>query len=273
MKKEIAIIYMVAGISSRFGGKIKQFARIGPDNETLIEYSLNQALKSGFSKIIFIVGNLTEIPFKEKFGYNYQGIPVYYVLQKYNPKTRDKPWGTADAACSITEIIDCPFVLCNGDDIYGENTFRVLYNHLINKDSYNIDASVGYKIEEILLGEILVNRGVFNIKNNFVKSILEIFGINIFNYTDKGLNKDSLVSMNIYALHENTVFLLSELVRKFKEKNSNSRTIECLLPNIFTELIAQEKIKMKIYPSVEKWYGITSPIDEMIIKEELIRKK
>jgi dTDP-glucose pyrophosphorylase len=122
--KEVAIVYLVAGISSRFGGKIKQFAVVGSNGETLIEYSMNQAIKAGFNKIIFIVGNSTEKPFKEKFKDSYKGIEIKYAHQLYDPKERDKPWGTCDAICSAKNLINGAFVVCNGDDIYGEKPFR-----------------------------------------------------------------------------------------------------------------------------------------------------
>ena len=99
MEKEMALVYIVAGISSRFRGKIKQFAKVGRNGETLIECSLKQAIPAGFSKIIFVVGNKTEKVFKEKFGENYEGIPVYYAFQFYDESLRDKPWGTTDALC------------------------------------------------------------------------------------------------------------------------------------------------------------------------------
>mgnify|MGYP001614605345 FL=1 len=130
---DIALVYMVAGLSSRFGGKIKQFAKVGPKGETIIEYSLNQALPEGFTKIIFIVGNKTEKPFRDMFGESYKGIPIFYSQQKFNEEEREKPWGTADALCSAKDVINCPFVVCNGDDIYGAETFRILVNHLKNK--------------------------------------------------------------------------------------------------------------------------------------------
>lgn len=95
-----SVVYMVAGLSSRFGGKIKQFAKVGPNGETLIEYSLNQAIESGFKKIIFIVSKKTENFFREKFQFSYRGIPIYYAIQNFNDLERDKPWGTADALCS-----------------------------------------------------------------------------------------------------------------------------------------------------------------------------
>ena len=118
--KDIALVYMVAGMSSRFGGKIKQFAKVGPEGETLIEYSLNQAIPAGFTKIVFIVGNKTEKPFKEMFGDSYKGIPIKYASQNFDSASRDKPWGTTDALCSAKELLDCPFIICNGDDLYGK---------------------------------------------------------------------------------------------------------------------------------------------------------
>jgi len=96
-KQDISVCFLCAGVSSRFNGKIKQFAVVGINGETLMEVSLNQALKAGFSKIVFIVGNKTEIPFREKFGNSYKGIPVFYAVQKFDENERDKPWGTADA--------------------------------------------------------------------------------------------------------------------------------------------------------------------------------
>src|SRR3989344_9452907 len=99
---ELALVYMVAGLSKRFGGKPKGLAKVGPNGETLLEYSLNQALPAGFTKIIFIVGEKTERLFKEKFGNSYKGVPIEYAMQEYDSAKRDKPWGTADALCSAT---------------------------------------------------------------------------------------------------------------------------------------------------------------------------
>jgi dTDP-glucose pyrophosphorylase len=201
MTEETAIVYMVAGISSRFGGKIKQFAPVGPNGETLIEYSLKQALKAGFTKIIFIVGNLTEAPFKKMFGNNFQGIPIAYVLQKFH-SDRDKPWGTCDAACSAASLLDCPFVICNGDDIYGEETFRILFNHLKTSSEA---ATIGYKLINVLPEKGAVNRGMFRIDNNYVRKITETFNISQENFKSLNLSKDDLCSQNVFALHPETI--------------------------------------------------------------------
>ncbi len=265
-----AIVYMVAGISSRFNGKIKQFAKVGPQGETLIEYSLNQAIKTGFNKIIFIVGNKTEQPFKKMFGDNYKEIPIKYATQYYNEETRDKPWGTCDALCTIKEIINCPFVICNGDDIYGENTFKILFNHLQNN---NQEATIGYKLIDVIPETGATNRGIFEIdKNNHVKKITETFGIEKSNLQATNTKPNDLCSMNIFALHPETVNLLNQQLKQFKQAHQGDRKAECLLPVEISKLLETNKIKMQIYPTTDEWIGITHPEDEKVVKEKLKEK-
>ncbi|MDO8516722.1 MAG: sugar phosphate nucleotidyltransferase [Nanoarchaeota archaeon] len=297
---EIALVYMVAGMSSRFGGKIKQLAKVGPNNETLIEYSLNQALKAGFTKIVFIVGNKTEQPFKEMFGDDYQGIPVYYAKQEFNPKERDKPWGTVDSLCSARKVIDCSFVVCNGDDIYGQEVFRLLTEHINNKKDC---ATIGYKLGDVLYDKGSVNRGIFQIKDNKksqsqqteeyflnlklgttnctrvqgitpslsnkVLSLREELGITKDNLKEKMLSENDFCSMNIFALNPKVITQLDKILTKFKEENKDNRTIECLLPKELNELIKNNELILEIYPTKEKWIGITNPEDEEIVRNEL----
>jgi dTDP-glucose pyrophosphorylase len=266
--KEVALVYIVAGISSRFGGKIKQFAQIGKNGESLIELSLKQALHSSFSKIIFVVGNLTEKPFKDKFGSSFQGIPIYYANQFYDPNLRDRPWGTGDALCAAKEFLSCPFVICNGDDIYGDNTFAALFNHLQNSDQ---EATIGYPILDVLPKEGTVNRGIFEAKDNYVTKITETFSISQENLASKGLSSKDLCSQNVFAFHPQVLDLLNNNLTKFKLQNSGDRKIEFLLPNEISNFIQQEKIKVKLYPSSDIWLGITNPGDESIVKEEFER--
>jgi dTDP-glucose pyrophosphorylase len=260
------IVYMVAGLSARFRGKIKQFAKIGPDDETLIEISVNQALKAGFDKIIFIVGEKTEAPFKEKFGEEYKGIPVEYALQTYDPKFRDRPWGTTDALCVAKNLIDDSFVVCNGDDLYGEETFRILLNHLKEK---NANAAPGYVLGKAIPEEGTVNRGIFRMNpDNTVHSIKEVLGINKDNLSEKNLTEEDLCSMNIFALQPRILEELGNVLHRFKEKNSNDRRVECFLPEGLTEIIGNGHEKMYIYKTNEKWLGVTNPGDEEKIREE-----
>ena len=258
---------MVAGLSSRFGGEIKSFAQIGPNNESLLEYSLNQALPAGFNKIILIVGKQTEEPFKQKFGDNYNGIPIKYALQTFDPQTRDKPFGTTDAVCSAEGILDCPFVVCNGDDLYGTKVFKTLYEHLQQKTT---DATAGYKLGTVLLDKGEVNRGIFKINSqNQIISLEERFNISKENLQAQGLNEYDLCSMNIFAFQKKTLDHLCEIVGNFKKDHISDRKIECLLPQQVNNLIKDNKIIMELYPTNETWFGITRPEDVEVVQQEL----
>lgn len=262
----IAIVYLVAGMSSRFEGKIKQFVKVGKNDETLMEISLNQALKAGFSKIIFIVGEKTEKPFKEKFGTSYKGVPVEYAYQYFDKEKRNKPWGTTDALCAAKNLIDCPFVVCNGDDLYGENSFQTLFNHLESNDSC---ATIGYELKNVLPEKGEVNRAIFKIEKDKVKSLKEEFKISKQNYIEKGLNENSLCSMNLFGLHPNVLDNLSKILEEFKIANNGNKDIECLLPTEISNLLEKNIINMMIYKSKDDWIGVTNPGDEIILKKFL----
>jgi NDP-sugar pyrophosphorylase family protein len=265
---DLAIVYIAAGISSRFLGRIKAFVKI-TDTETLIEYSLKQALPAGFTKIIFVVGKHTEQAFKEKFGTSYKGIPVSYAFQPFDETQRDKPWGTTDSLCSAKEIIDCPFVVCNSDDLYGENSFRILAEHLRNS---NDCASLGFKLGAVTPEQGKTNRGIFQTDNeNFITEIKEILGIERAEFGKYNVTEDSLCSMNTFALNPKALNELYGVVNEFKENHKGDRKSETLLPENVSQIIKQNKIKMKLYPTPDLWLGITNPGDEEIVREKLSR--
>jgi choline kinase len=262
---------MVAGMSSRFGGKIKQFARVGKNGETLIEISINQALKAGFNKIIFIVGNLTEVPFKEMFGTNYKGIPIFYAKQTFDPSERDKPWGTCDALVSAKEVIDESFVVCNGDDLYGENSFKILFNYLNEKNS---SATLGFELGKVIPKMGGVNRAIYSFdKDNMVVNLNEIIGIEKVKLKEMGLNEKTLCSMNIFALTKDLVQKLEEKLQQFKTLNKNNRKIECYLPVELSKLIHEKKLDLKLISTPDDWLGITAPEDEPLLKSILAHKE
>jgi NDP-sugar pyrophosphorylase family protein len=266
---DLTILYMVAGLSSRFGGKLahKGFEQVGINNETLIEISMNQAIIAGFNKIIFVVGNKTEKPFREKFGDSYKSIPVYYAFQDFDSKKRDRPWGTCDAVCVATDLIKEPFVIATGDDIYGKKTFEILAQHLkTSKD----DAAIGINLIDMLPEtNEPVNRGIFQTENNYIVEGEENLGISRENFAQRGFKKTTPVNMSIFALHPKTLQLLKEKLDKFKEQNKNSRTAECYVNVKLIELCKEKKIKMKLYPFSGKWLGITNPGDELKVREAL----
>jgi len=265
----IAIVYMVAGMSSRFGGRPKQFAIVGPNGESLIEYSIKNAIGAGFNKIIFITGEKTDSLFKDRFGEEYEGTPVFYAKQEFDLEKRDRPWGTCDAVCSAIDLIDCPFVVCNGDDIYDKKDFETVVKHL---KSSNEDAAVGYKLVDVVPDDGKVNRGIFmtdNIGN--VQEIREVLNIEKNNLVATNTKEDDLCSMNLFALHKETLGLLSESLDKFKTQFSGDRKVECFLPSELSALIKSGKIKMKLYGARGKWFGVTNPEDEYIVRGELIK--
>ncbi len=267
MVQKVDLVYMVAGMSSRFGGKIKQFAEIGPGGEKLIEYSIKQALPAGFSKIVFIVGNLTEKPFKQMFGTQFEGVPVEYASQTFNPKERDRPWGTVDALCSIKGIVKNPFIICNGDDLYGTKNFQILAEHLKRSKE---EAVIGYKLLEVLPETGSTNRGIFQVDSGGdTLKIEEIFDVTKSNLAEKNLTPDSLCNMNLFAFHPEIILLLEQKLKVFKETHNSDRKAECLLPIELSHLIAEDKIKIKIYPSQGKWFGVTNPDDAERVKNQI----
>jgi len=267
MEKEIALVCMVAGLAKRFEGGPKWIEKVGPQGESFIEYSINQALTAGFTKIIFIVSKKTKPLFEEIFRDNYKGIPVYYALQNYDSEKRDKPWGTVDALCCAKPFLDYSFVVFGGDDILGENTFKILVEHLKNKST---SAAPGYKLSKVIPDKGNVNRAIFDINSdNTVKKLVEVFDISKENLESKGLSENSLCSMNIFALTSQDLDLLDKVLQNFKEKHKDNRTIECLLPNEISKLIKEKKLTMNLYPTNDKWFGITNPEDEAKVKEAL----
>jgi dTDP-glucose pyrophosphorylase len=260
---------MVAGLSSRFGGKPKAFAQVGPNDETLMDISLSQSIEGGAEKVIFIVSKATEQMFKGRYGNSFKGIPISYAIQQFDSVTRDKPWGTADAVVSALDFIEDneKFIVCNGDDIYGKSIFKSLID--FNKTQpADEGVTIGYKLNEVLSDVGDVNRGIYEIENNYVTGIEETFKLNKANSG----NSTALCSQNIFLLTKKHLIELKKKLEEFKLKNMNSRTAECLLPKEINDLIKEKKIKMQILPATEQWYGLTYPDDAIWLKKVFAEK-
>ena len=267
--KEVAIVYMLAGLSKRFGGKPKGLAKIGPNNETLMECSLKQSVPAGFKKIIFVVSEKTKESFMQAFGQSYKGVSIYYAVQDFDSKTRDKPWGTLDALCAAKKFIDCPFVVCNGDDLYGEEPFKIIVNHLKNE---NNGTTAAYKLKEVLSEKGVVNRAIFETdKENFVTSITEVIGLSNANLQEKSFSQESPCSMNIFGFQKETIIHFQEALEEFKRLHKGDRTAECYLPEETGNLIKSKKLKLMLYPTNSQWIGLTNPEDEEKAKIKLAK--
>jgi choline kinase len=267
MNKKISLVYMVAWMSSRFGWKIKQFAKVWPNGSTLIEYSISQALKSGFSEIIFIVGKMTELPFKEKFWDKYSWVPVKYALQNFDDTKRDRPRWTVDAICSAIDLIEGAFIVCNWDDIYWENSFNILYNHL---QGSNEMSTLWYILWNVIPEKWTTNRWIFKISSdNYVENINEMIWISKDTLSSFWLKENDLCSMNIFWLTKNTLTDLNQILKEFKIKNKDDRKMECYLPVELSNIIKKWNNKMKIYSTPDKRLGVTNPEDEYIVKKQI----
>ncbi len=265
--KSISIVYMVAGLSSRFGGKVKQFAVVGKNNETLIEISLNQALSAGFNKIVFIVGEKTENLFKEKFGSFYKGVPIFYAKQTFDSAVRDKPWGTCDAVVSAKEIVKENFVVCNGDDLYGENSFKILFDYLNSKNS---SATLGFELGKVVPNKGAVNRAIYSFnKDRNVLDLKETIGIEKNKFKEMNFSNETLCSMNIFALTKEIMPKLKKRLNEFKSLHLNDRKIECYLPVEISELIKKKELTLKLLITPDEWMGVTNPEDEPLLKAKL----
>jgi len=255
---------MVAGMSSRYGGKLKQLAKVGKNGETLIEVSVNQALTSPFTKVIFITNELTEDNFKLVFGDTYKGLPVEYIRQEWDKSTRDRPWGTTGAVCSLVGKVDQPFILVNSDDLYGEETFRTGFS-LLSETKNNIIG--GCLLEKTMPKEreTLVNRGVIRVHNETQK----VLGIKEMLKISREKNPELLnkpASVNFLGLLPKTVGFLETILRDFQKEHATDRKIECLLPDNLDFLIKYNFITMDYFEIKNKIYGITYPGDEELIK-------
>lgn len=268
VKSNTPLVMLAAGLSKRFGGRLKQLARIGPEGETLIEYSIRQAKNAGFKEIIIIVGDKTESPLKEVLGTEHEEIRVQYAKQEYDQKARDAPWGTLDALCATRQYLNRPFVVCNSDDIYGESAMRDAKN-ILERNKENI--AIGYRIKTVLPQTGAVNRGIFDIEREYVISIKEEIGISLDNISARGISSESLCSMNLFGLTEETLKKLEKRLLDFKKKNEGNRTIECLLPEEIGSLLKDKQITMRISQTENQWHGLTHPQDEEEVRKELIK--
>lgn len=263
----VCIAYMVAGISSRFGGRIKQFAVVGPSGETLMECSMKQAKAAGFDRIIFIVGEKTEKPFKDKFGNSFEGLPVVYARQTFDPAERDRPWGTADAVVAAKGVVDDDFAVCNGDDLYGTDTFRLAREAL---ESGGHCVAIGYRLDSVLPATGKTNRGIFRTDSQgFVTSIEEVFEIERDKLEQKGLKGSDLCSMNLFGLKRAVMPPLEQALLSFKAEHKGDRRAECLLPEELGKLVKAGAIKIKVQQARDEWMGITNPEDEAAVRKKL----
>lgn len=275
------LLILAAGIGSRYGG-LKQVDSIGPGGEAIIEYSIFDAIRSGYGKIVFVIRKSIEAEFKEKFSGKFEGkIPVDYVYQEIdtpieglsNLPHREKPWGTAHAVLVAEKAINEPFAIINADDYYGITAFPAMADFLKNECTPDHYAMIGYILKNTLSDNGSVSRGVCVLdENNSLIAINETHKIERANgkiQSEGGaaLSENTLVSMNFFGFHHTVFPALRESFIRFVKANGDNPKAEFYIPLFVTEQIQAGKIKMTVIPNDEQWYGVTYREDKETVQQ------
>jgi len=286
---KLTLLVLAAGMGSRYGG-LKQLDSMGPNGETVLDYSVYDAINAGFDKVVFVIRREFEAAFKASIGARFEPkIAVSYVFQELNdlpdgytvPEGRQKPWGTAHAVRTARESIDTPFAVINADDFYGRDAYVQIANYFsrgIEVDALHL-CMVGYPLENTLSDYGRVNRGICHVENDFLKSVREHLGIQrdsegrILGSTSEEdtveLLPPTLVSMNFWGF---TPALFPELERAFTQFLKDRRVepkSECYLPAIVNDLIQSSKAECAVIKTRSKWFGVTYPDDKPIVQRTI----
>lgn len=291
--KQVTLVIMAAGIGSRFGGGIKQLEPVGPNGELIIDYSIYDALKAGFNKVVFIIRKDIEEEFKDIIGHRIEKlVEVEYVYQelddipvKYKEKLtgRQKPWGTGQAVLCCRNVVDGPFVVINADDYYGKEAYVKAYQYLMTLEKKSLSVlnvcMIGYQLKNTLSDNGGVTRGVCTVdaENNLaniqeISNIKKINGDAVICTEDKfiPINMESVVSMNMWGLFPEFFEILEREFEKFLETiDENSRKKEYLLPVLIGDLLKKNEVDVKVLQSSDKWFGVTYKEDRENVKKEL----
>ncbi|MBS1762337.1 MAG: nucleotidyltransferase [Bacteroidetes bacterium] len=280
------LVILAAGMASRYGSQ-KQTEGFGPNGETIMDYSIYDAIKAGFKKVVFIIRKDFAEPFKANFEKKLNGkIETDYVFQEMDsyvekdkiPADRTKPWGTAHAVlCSETSVSD-PFAVINADDFYGFDAFKKAHDFLVNETSDKKAAIIGYKLQNTLSEHGTVSRGVCEVdENGNLLSITErtkIYreGEKVFFEDENGKHEvpaNSSVSMNFWCFSPSIFGLSEKLFHEFVEKNSNNIKAEFFIPIVADHFIKNNGGSIEVVSTSAQWFGVTYKEDAPSVKEKL----
>lgn len=278
------LVIMAAGIGSRFGGGIKQLEPVGPNGEIIMDYSVHDAVKAGFNKIVFIIRRDIEKDFKEIIGDRIGkickplGVEVAYAFQALEdipkgisvPEGRTKPWGTCQAVLASKGIVNEPFAVINADDYYGKEAFKRLHDYLMDytPERPNAFCMAGFKIKNTLSENGGVTRGICKVDDE--NMLLEIVETSDIVKTEDGaaaggidIDPDSYCSMNMWGLTPDFMQTLETgFVEFFKGIAGNELKAEYLIPIFIGDLLKEGKISVKVLDTSDKWFGVTYKEDK-----------
>lgn len=261
------LVVMAAGMGSRYGG-LKQIAPIGPNGEIIIDFSVHDAVKAGFTKAVFIIKKEIEKDFREVVGKRIEKmIDVDYAFQELDklpegytvPADREKPWGTAHAVLCARDVVKNPFAVINADDFYGQSAYQIIHDQLVKNEGM---CMVGYKLGNTITENGTVARGVCEVENGILKSVTEHTSID----KNSGIPLDKVVSMNMWGLDPDIFPYMEKEFRLFLDEKINVPKSECFLPSVISKRIIEEGKQVKVLETTEKWYGVTYKDDTPIVR-------
>ena len=276
----ITLLIMAAGMGSRYGG-LKQLDAIGPSGETIIDYSVYDAIKADFTKVVFIIRKDFEQEFKSKITDKYEGqIQVEFAFQDLNdlpdeftcPEGREKPWGTGHAIFSARNVINEPFIAINGDDFYGRESFKVVADYY--RKGANSFSMVAFKLDKTLSSFGGVTRGLCTVNDEKLNTVIETADLQKTDYgvssnRDIELDGSEPVSMNVWGF---TPILFKYLEGKFVEflsENGTEMKSEYLIPSVVNELIQSGQEIVHVLRSGATWFGVTYKEDKPFVEGEI----
>ncbi|MCM1333009.1 MAG: sugar phosphate nucleotidyltransferase [Bacteroides sp.] len=274
------LFVLAAGMGSRYGG-LKQLDSLGPNGETIMDYSICDAVKSGFGKIVFVIRKDFETEFREKIVSKYEGhVPVEVVFQAVDalpegytcPADRTKPWGTNHAVMMGKDAIKEPFAVINADDFYGRDAFRVMAEELMRpRDRKGDYCMVGFRVGNTMTENGSVARGVCSTKDGYLTSVVERTAIaydanhDIFFTDEKGeiqhLDPKTPVSMNLWGFTPDYFEYSEREFVKFLDKDLNTPKAEFFIPLVIDTLINSGEATVKVLDTDSKWFGVTYAAD------------
>ncbi|WP_289158512.1 sugar phosphate nucleotidyltransferase [uncultured Muribaculum sp.] len=274
------LFVLAAGMGSRYGG-LKQLDSLGPNGETIMDYSIYDAVKSGFGKIVFVIRKDFETEFREKIVSKYEGhVPVEVVFQAVDalpegytcPADRTKPWGTNHAVMMGKDAINEPFAVINADDFYGRDAFRVMAEELMRpRDRKGDYCMVGFRVGNTMTENGSVARGVCSTKDGYLTSVVERTAIaydenhDIFFTDEKGeiqhLDPKTPVSMNLWGFTPDYFDYSEREFVKFLDKDLNTPKAEFFIPLVIDTLINSGEATVKVLDTDSKWFGVTYAAD------------
>ena len=267
--KDATLVVMAAGMGSRFGG-LKQMEPVSEDGRAILDYSVFDAKRAGFTKVVFIIKEEIEKDFKEIVGKRIEKmIDVEYVNQDMTilPEGRKKPFGTGHAVYCCRNVVKTPFAVINADDYYGCNAFTEIKKYLDRASGLDT-AMVGYLLENTITENGTVARGVCETEDGYLSQITERTKINSkLQYTEDGgetwtqLPKGTIVSMNLWGFTPD-VFAEVESDFKYFLENADLSKDEFFIPTVIDNLIKRGKTKVKVLKNTDKWYGMTYKEDK-----------